>query len=341
MPGHKTTATAPLSQTSIFKGLILLLAIYNPETVALTLPSDNLISTPVHRRADNITIPTTSLPQKLSPVRWELAKSDQEIESFRQQNNLTLVTSEPTLAADHPGWPQALFQYVVFTPPIYYFDRRWPKSKPIFPWIIAGVGTAFWFTAFLRVQISALQKAAGWTSVLGWIPWCSLAVELHAWNAERLILLATVVMGAQWCLSLVTIFERWSGVGSIAYLVMSTNGCTPFQNDISSLQSGVRTRPFLIFQTVQFFLTSLYMLAYGNKYRKEPVDWIIQGKEQINRELAVFILVELIYSCVIATKGRPMIVSGNCLLVELDPRLGFYDSVIPADWKAITSFMGY
>jgi len=83
------------------------------------------------------------------------------------------------------------------------------------------------------------------------------------------------------------------------------------------------------------------MLAYGNKYRKDPVDYILKGKEQINRELAVFILVELIYSCVIVTRGRPMIVSGNYLLVELDPRLGFYDSVIPADWKAITSFMGY
>jgi len=340
MPGHKTAATVPLSQTSIFKGLILLFAIYNLETVARTLPSDNLISTPLHRRADNITIPTTSLPQKLSPVHWELAKSDQEIESFHQQNNLTLVTSEPTLAADHPGWPQALFQYVVLAPPIYCFNRRWPKSKTIFPWIIARVSTAFWFTAFVKAQI--LQKVAGWSSVLGWIPWCSLAIELHAWNAEGLILLATVVTGIQWCLSLVTIVERWSGAfGSIAYLVTSTNGCTPFQNDISSLQSGIRTRPFLVFQTVQFFLASLYMLAYGNKYRKEPVDYIDKGKDRLNRELAVFILVELIYSCVVATRGRPMIVSGNCLLVELDPRLGFYDSVIPADWKAITSFMGY
>lgn len=36
----------------------------------------------------------------------------------------------------------------------------------------------------------------------------------------------------------------------------------------------------------------------------------------------------LVYEIVVATKGRPVVISGNCMLVELDPKWGFYDSEI-------------
>lgn len=48
----------------------------------------------------------------------------------------------------------------------------------------------------------------------------------------------------------------------------------------------------------------------------------------------------LIYEAVIATKGRPVVVSGNCMLVELDPRLGFLDSEIDNWWKALVGMTG-
>jgi hypothetical protein len=52
-------------------------------------------------------------------------------------------------------------------------------------------------------------------------------------------------------------------------------------------------------------------------------------------------LAELIFAAVVATKGTPMVVSGNCLLVELSPRKGFLDSEIRTRWKAFSSFMGF
>jgi hypothetical protein len=48
----------------------------------------------------------------------------------------------------------------------------------------------------------------------------------------------------------------------------------------------------------------------------------------------------LIYQSIIAVKGRPVAISGNCMLVELDPRWGFYDSEIEIWWKVFVSITG-
>lgn len=48
----------------------------------------------------------------------------------------------------------------------------------------------------------------------------------------------------------------------------------------------------------------------------------------------------LIYECVIATKGMPVVISGDCMLVELDPRWGFLDSEIETFWKALVGIGG-
>jgi hypothetical protein len=55
------------------------------------------------------------------------------------------------------------------------------------------------------------QKVAGWSSVLGWILWCSLAIELHTWNVKGLILLALVVTGIQ-SLSLIRLSNEGPGL---------------------------------------------------------------------------------------------------------------------------------
>ena len=48
----------------------------------------------------------------------------------------------------------------------------------------------------------------------------------------------------------------------------------------------------------------------------------------------------IVYEAVIANKGAPVVISGNCMLIELDPRFGFLDSEIEAWWKVLVGFGG-
>jgi hypothetical protein len=49
----------------------------------------------------------------------------------------------------------------------------------------------------------------------------------------------------------------------------------------------------------------------------------------------------LIYKIIIALKGTPVVISGNCVLLELDPKWGFLDSPeIQAWWKVVVSISG-
>ena len=48
----------------------------------------------------------------------------------------------------------------------------------------------------------------------------------------------------------------------------------------------------------------------------------------------------LIYEVIIANKGRPVVISGNCMLVELDPKWGFLETEIPSYWKAFVGITG-
>jgi hypothetical protein len=48
----------------------------------------------------------------------------------------------------------------------------------------------------------------------------------------------------------------------------------------------------------------------------------------------------LLYQVHIAVLGTPVVISGNCMLVELNPRLGFYDTDIEDYWKALVSLTG-
>jgi len=48
----------------------------------------------------------------------------------------------------------------------------------------------------------------------------------------------------------------------------------------------------------------------------------------------------LIYTSAISTHGMPVVVSGNCMLVETSPRFGFYDARIETWWVVIVGFVG-
>jgi hypothetical protein len=46
------------------------------------------------------------------------------------------------------------------------------------------------------------------------------------------------------------------------------------------------------------------------------------------------------YEAAIATKGVPVIMAGNCMLVELNLRLGFLNSDIDGWWKTSVGIKG-
>jgi hypothetical protein len=52
------------------------------------------------------------------------------------------------------------------------------------------------------------------------------------------------------------------------------------------------------------------------------------------------VLYEMAYLIVVAVRGNPVVISGNCMLVELNPRLGFYDIRVGGFWKFLMSTTG-
>jgi hypothetical protein len=278
-------------------------------------------------------------PDVLPSHYWTLAKNQGDIEAFRAKYGLTLVTSVPQDAALLPSWPQALLQYFFISP---FFDctsssHTFVNGMRIGGWNFSCVGFIqyllappcfiAWIISFAQIQNSG-KPSGGWISVLGWTTWLCLAGDVRGQFAWPPLIIALF----QWVSSLAIIIQRWKrSVGSVAYEIVNTNGCTPYDG-LSFLESGVRSRAYRIFQTTSF--------ACGTF-----VCPFLLGQEDIagsvNTGMCVIAFAELVYSCVVATKGMPMVVSGNCLLVELNPRLGYLDSSISTSWKALSGFMGF
>ena len=292
---------------------------------------------------------------------WQLSKSHEDIEAFRTKHNLILVDSSPTDAALHPSWPQALVQYLLVAPPIicmysshtthssysysshsastsinghltsHYESRNSPTGYTntvgfsLTPWsLLQAILSPFlfilWTISFGMAQHQV--ETAGWLSVMGWALWFDLA---------HLVLgpFALPMLFFQWVGSFAVIIQRWtSGFGRISYHIDNTNGCTPVYG-LAYLQQGARAHSFKILQSVTFPVATLFMILNAGNL------------EGFNAYLALPALAELVYTAVVASKGTPIVVSGNCLLVELNPRVGFLDSNISTRWKAFSSFMGF
>jgi len=141
-----------------------------------------------------------------------------------------------------------------------------------------------------------------------------------------------------------------TGFGSVAYRVTDTHGCIPFDG-IGYLEKGARAHAFtliIFFQVIYSCYASLFQLcAYaptgGNssgEENSEEESGLMGRKAVFAFHTIVISSILLIYEAVIATKGRPVVISGNCMLVELDPRLGFLDSEIDGWWKALVGMTG-
>ncbi|KAK4139601.1 uncharacterized protein C8A04DRAFT_32928 [Dichotomopilus funicola] len=264
--------------------------------------------------------------EPLPPSHWELAGSAEDIEAFRLRHNLTLVSATPQDAALMPSWPQALFQYVLVAPPIncYHTSSYTHSQTTTFNGVVTSHsqhGSSHTITPF-----NVLQKdTGGWMSVLGWEAWFDLAFLVFGPFALGPLLF-------QWVASFALVIQRWSGgLGTVAYQINNLNGCIPADGNagIAFLQQGARSRDFRILQSVTFPVSTLFMvLSFGDP-------------DGFNRLLALPALGELIYTAVLADKGTPVVVSGICMLVELNPSKGFLDSSINTRWKIFASFMGF
>jgi hypothetical protein len=128
-------------------------------------------------------------------------------------------------------------------------------------------------------------------------------------------------------------------LGSVAYKITDFHGCVPWNNSTAYLEKGARSDAFRTIQIGQanysvVVLIILFAIGYGNKKKLKALLPIFPCCTIF---ISIFLLV---YEAVIASKGRPVVISGNCMLVELDPRLGFLNTEISNRWKALVGITG-
>jgi hypothetical protein len=136
--------------------------------------------------------------------------------------------------------------------------------------------------------------------------------------------------------SLAVIIPRWEHVGSIAYMITHSNGCIPF-NGTAYLEQGTRSEAFRIIQTAEVAFGDI---SFSLAFRMADLGVFTELVMAWAALLMVLYLPEIMYEGVIAGKGTPVIISGDCMLVELNPRWGFLDSDIENWWKAVDFITG-
>jgi len=204
--------------------------------------------------------------------------------------------------------------------------------------IIATLMSIAWTVSFVLTQLD--RDTAGWNSVVGWgFPlWIGLQMVKREYLSGYFVLLFTAF---QWGASLTTIIQRWLGtIGTVAYVITNTNSCQPYST-LSFLTAGIRSRAFRIMQTTNFaYASSMIPLVITS-----ALD--VSDKDGVASKYMVTLLItcgpvvyEIIYMALIASKGTPVVISGTCMLVELSPRFGFFDSDIEFHWKLLMAITG-
>ncbi|KAK4446667.1 hypothetical protein QBC34DRAFT_383018 [Podospora aff. communis PSN243] len=216
-----------------------------------------------------------------------------------------------------------------------------------------------WFVAvFIRGDSRRIQK----------LPTTS---HLHLLPVIAFLSLATAMFAA----ILATIIQRLlptSAYGTIAYAITDTHGCTPHLNDdFSFLQRGARSRIFAIIQLAQLIYSILVILALipfalgkGRRMAREmmldtgimhprafggPTAWLVTARGfarcmQLWLPVAGFVagFPLLVYGTIVATRGTPVVVSGDCMLVEMSPRFGGLDwGEVELWWRVLVVGVGH
>jgi hypothetical protein len=313
--------------------------------------------------------------ETLPPETWELAKNQTEIEALRVKFGGIIVDREATPAAFLPGWPEATYVVLLamfsqmrlgaavtlgneeareLVPHPYTSQeessavRRRHLADTEDDWfhgpltMIQIIFTSFvsiaWTVSFILTEV--YTDKAGWTSVVAWgFPlWIGLQMVKRKYSSGYCIVVFTAF---QWGASLTTIIQRWKGtIGTIAYIITDSHSCQP-HSSFSFLTAGIRTRAFKIMQTTNF--------AYATMMIPILIGAVFDGKDHAGYAsryvVSLFItcgpvVYEIIYMALIASKGTPVVISGNCMLVELSPRFGYFDSEIVFHWKLLMAITG-
>jgi hypothetical protein len=303
--------------------------------------------------ADNVTNTTngTGIPE-----RWELCKSEADIEALQQKYNLTRVTAVPTNAALHPGWPQTVLSIGVW---FYAFISLMSGPGSFLGFIFGGVlqivQMIAWTISFAHIEMN--KGSGGWISVT-----CSTTVMItlfstladddgqeqragrKPWTLPWWVFTMFFAMFF-WAFASIAEFvvtvQRWSGnVGTIAYMITDNKSCVPY-GELSYLEAGVRSHAFRSIQLVEalfcvFVIQILFFRILGSMDGDSS-----STISTVSGLLFFFLYIPILtYEIIIARAGSPVAISGNCMLVELDPKYGFLDSQISTYWKTLTSLTG-
>ena len=287
---------------------------------------------------------------------WTLAKTGSDIERIQSEHNLIRVSSTPTRGAFQPGWPEAVVTIVLVIISGIGLRKAAKRNREQSPapknisfnlsLTVSIITCVAWVASF---GIGEASKAtAGWISVLGWaVPLMTGLTYVRFDNPVGLIFLFFAVF--QWVGSLTVIVQRWCGsMGSIAYEINDARGCIPYGDSLAFLVGGIRSRAFRIMQLVNFVFLSfgcyiMWMMIMEDEDHEDeyPEDFRVHlAKVSCTWICGIIALVEIIYLAIIASKGQPVVISGNCMLVELNPYLEFFDSEIENWWKVLVGLTG-
>jgi hypothetical protein len=294
-------------------------------------------------------IATATNNPAISPERYELCKTDAEIAMLQQTYNLIAVSSTPTKAAFHPSWPLTLCNIVLAVYSVITASASSADSTlTIFPLLWPVIADIAWITIFAFIEKE--KEMGGWISVMDG----SLTFILSAWALEgeaySISVVLFVIFAFQGAGSLAIVIQRWKGdIGSVAYLITDNNGCIP-NNGFGYLQQGARSRAFRIIETAEWvyagpvicgvMIYAIILAAVeGNERESKARRYRILNAVAGLGLLIIWIPI-IVYESIIAVKGRPVVISGNCMLVELDPKWGFLNSEIVTWWKVIEGLTG-
>lgn len=209
-----------------------------------------------------------------------------------------------------------------------------------------------WLTSFIIAEINT--ATAGWISVnmAAWLMTIATSGEYSDIHSKgllqgigRVMVLLSMILGyVQFCLAIAIVGQRQnasSGFGMVAYNITNMHGCRPWNStgSVEYLEQGTKLHAFKIIQIVQVNYSCVVLIITFSMIGKEDhVTYKLKSVYALCTILLSFPL--LIYEAIIATKGTPVVISGNCMLVKLDPKLGFLDSEIDSCWKVLVGITG-
>lgn len=234
----------------------------------------------------------------------------------------------------HPSWPESsiglcliVYSLIKYSYNVGQIDHHPGRDAGLTIFITLPFAAIYtiWLISFAFVE--AEKATGGWISVM-----LSVTAAVLFWTAISvrsqliLLLVGLFLTVASWAV----IIQRWNGdIGTVAYEITNSHGCEPYDG-FQYLQQGVRSRAFTIIQTVEaaFVLVVIIIVRVVQvvqvRYARHlgPRHGFLQ---YASGGLLLQIYGSVIaYEGLIATKGAPIVISGNCMLVELNPRFGFF-----------------